>query len=179
MADSASPTEDQLLMGRVQANDEEAMRTLFVRHQSRLYGFFFSHLGARDRSEDLVQEAFIRLWRFRDRYDATRPFLPWIFRIARNLMADAKRPPIHSHPSPEIRSHGPGPEESFERARESAEVRKAVLALPASQREALLLSRWSGMTYREVAEALGCSEGAVKARIFRAMETLRALLKDA
>jgi RNA polymerase sigma-70 factor (ECF subfamily) len=154
------------------------MRALVVRYHGRLFGFFVGQIGDRDPSEDLVQEVFIRLWRYRDRYDPERPFLPWVFRIARNLLNDFGRGPVKVALDRDLPAHGPDPEEAFQKSLEADSVRKAVLTLPANQRDALLLSRWSGMTYREVGEALECSEGAVKVRVYRAMETLRTLLAD-
>jgi RNA polymerase sigma-70 factor (ECF subfamily) len=70
----------------------------------------------------------------------------------------------------------PRPDEQAEANQLAMEVRRAVLQLPGKQRDVLLLSRWSGMSYREIGRMLGCSEGAVKVRVFRALEALRSTL---
>lgn len=170
-------TTDEQLMAGVQRGDHDALRRLFDRYQGSLFGFFYSRLGQSDPAEDLVQTVFIRTWKHRGSFQPGRRLRPWLFRLARNALADAaprnEPAPLHE----DLSTREPDPAERLERAERAARIRRAVSRLPESQRDALLMSRWSGMSYREIGNVLGCSEGAVKLRMFRAMQTLRSLLE--
>jgi RNA polymerase sigma-70 factor (ECF subfamily) len=167
---------DEQLMSKVQQGDGRAMHELFKRHHGPLFGFIFGRLAAQDASEDLAQEVFIRVWRYRDTYEADRAFLPWLYRIARNLLSDWSGSRTRNPVGEETGSGRLLPDERLEVNDRAEKVRSAVLQLPPAQCEVLLLSRWSGMTYREIGDMVGCSEGAVKVRVFRALETLRSTL---
>jgi RNA polymerase sigma-70 factor (ECF subfamily) len=167
---------DESLMGRVQAGGHESMRALFDRHHPAIYGFLVASVRDADLAEDLTQDVFVRVWRHRASFDSTKPFRPWIFRIARNVASDARRRPV-SLPLPDsIAALDPPADERLDAAERAGRVRDAVRTLPDGQREVLLLSRWSGMKYRDIADVVGCSEGAVRVRVHRAMETLRTTL---
>jgi RNA polymerase sigma-70 factor (ECF subfamily) len=167
---------DQEQMVRIRRGDSEAMRVLFDRHHPGLFGFFVGRGATPDRAEDLVQDVFVRIWRYRDTFDPERPFLPWMYRIARNALAGLGDFPDTQPLEKAAEVSGANPVEELEAAERAAVVRRAVRGLPETQREVLLLSRWSGMNYREIGELVGCSEGAVKVRVFRALETLRRTL---
>ncbi|MBT8397728.1 MAG: RNA polymerase sigma factor [Gemmatimonadetes bacterium] len=163
-------------MKLVRRGDRSALRELFDRHHRQVFGFVLGRLGDADPSEDVAQEVFIRVWRYRDSYDTDRRFLPWLYRITRNLLSDSKSGPVLDSPGNDAPSSHLPPDEQFEERQRAEKVRSAVLGLPPAQREVLLLSRWSGMTYREIGDIVGCSEGAVKVRVHRALEALRSPL---
>jgi RNA polymerase sigma-70 factor, ECF subfamily len=82
---------DVQLMLKVAAGDNSAFEELVVRYQDRLVGFFFHLVHDRTTAEDLAQEAFLRVFRSRERYEATARFSTWLFRIAHNLASNQKR----------------------------------------------------------------------------------------
>lgn len=82
---------DEELMQRYRLGDEEAFHELHRRHAPKIYGFLKRRLGHDVRVEDVFQETFLRLHRFRRRYDPTLPFVPWFFTICRNALLDSER----------------------------------------------------------------------------------------
>ena len=171
------PMSDEQLMAEVQAGSHDAVRHLFDRYRQPLFAFFISRVDSVDPAEDLVQSVFVRMWKYRRSYRPGRDLRPWLYRIARNVLAESE--PAHRTESlpDDIVSANPTPPEQIEATDRAARVRRAVAQLPDPQREALVLSRWSGMGYRDIGKVLGCSEGAVKLRVFRALQTLRARLE--
>ncbi|HLX09730.1 MAG TPA: sigma-70 family RNA polymerase sigma factor [Thermoanaerobaculia bacterium] len=177
MSDSEAAASDGELMAAVRDGDLAQLGVLFDRHHVGLFNFFLRLTGNRHLSEDLVQEAFIRILKYRKTFRPPGDFRPWLYRLARNAAA--------AH----FRKHGrdrlpPGePEErtcasplalaEMERAENARLLRAALLRLPYERREVLLLSRFGELRYEQIAELLGCTTGAVKLRVHRAVRQLR------
>lgn len=139
-------------------------------------------VGDRDAAADCAQEAFIRAYRALHQYDPTRPFAPWLYRIATNASINyAQRWHAHEDPTDELPEPPPSAESSPEAiavAREElATVLDAMNALPPRYRAALTLRHLHELSYREVADALGIPLGTVKTHLFRARAALRAQLE--
>lgn len=164
-------------MRRYQAGDNAAFQALFARHAGKLYGYFAHRSGSRAQAEDLSQKTWLRVHHARARYQPELRFLPWLYTIAANLgRSERARDGAREH----LTADGTLPEEATlvepgldERQRA---VRKALAALPESQREVILLHRYQGLGFAEIAAALSISEGAVKLRAHRGYLQLRALL---
>lgn len=173
---------DETLMGRVAAGDLEALRPLFERHREPLFGFFWRATGRPDLSEDLVQEVFIRLVRRGSTWRAGGTFRPWVFRVARSVIADHFRnresgqTGLEEAPEPVASAEDPG--ERVDRKRRGERLRRALASLAPDDRDALILSRYEEMPYAEIGRILGATEGAVKVRIHRALKRLRAAYFD-
>jgi RNA polymerase sigma-70 factor, ECF subfamily len=175
-------------MGRFQGGDEEGFQTLFDRYAAHLINFAHRSLNSREESEDVAQEVLLRVYRSKDRFDASRPFRPWVFsmavRLIYNRLRDRKRHPGFSldqkpdedRPGPELPDQSPLPSESLEKQHLAREVRKALDGLPENQRTAVLLARFEEMSYTQIAEAMGVSVTAVKSLLFRAKQTLKSSL---
>lgn len=173
----ALPADDEA-MRRVAAGDVEALAPLFDRHRGRLFAFLYHMVGERALAEDLLGEAFLRVYRARGRYRPGGGFEPWLYAIARNLARSELRRRavlsrlLHHLPEPEDGSAWSGPEDdSLHRA-----VREALRALPEEQRTALVLREFHGLTYAEIGRVLGCREEAARARAYRGRTTMRAAL---
>ena len=171
MADAA----DAELLARVRAGDRDALGLLFDRHAARLFGFFMRLTCRRDASEDLVQETFLRILKYHSSFSGERGFAVWMYRIARNVFADYYRsrrsgdaPLVDEHAAP-----GATPLECVERDEEIALLRRALHELPADRREVIVLCRYEGLSHDEVAALLGCTAGALKVRLHRALAELR------
>jgi len=124
-------------------------------------------------SEDLVQEVFLRILRYRQTYRPGTTFRTWMYQIARNTRIDQVRKvrpesPLAIEPSAPTRAS-----DSAERHQEAQLLQRALMQLPEDKREVLILSRFQELKYDEIARLLGCETGAVKVRVHRALQQLR------
>ena len=153
------------------------LTALFERYQGSLYNFFYRLTLDRAASQDLTQNLFYRIIRYRQSYDPTQgSFRSWIYRMARNVHVDfckqeQKVPGGKTDPSTlEQPDETSGfTQDQFQRLDE------ALARLAADHREVLVLSRYQGLKYEEIARIRGSSVAAVKVQVFRALRQLRAL----
>ena len=172
---------DHSLMIAVRAGEIRQLGVLFERYHRRLYGFFVRLTNQPTVSEDLVQIVFYRILKYRHTYRDEGKFSAWIYHLARKVAADHFRKNA-STPSPtdpaELPDHpatGPQPSEQAATAEDVTLLRTALARLPLAHREVLVLSRLQQLDYKEVAQLLDCSVGAVKVRAHRALKELREL----
>ena len=167
---------DDAAMLEVKDGRVERLAILFERHHLQLFNFFLRLTGSRPTSEDLVQEVFIRLLKYRQTYRGEDKFVPWMYRIAHNAHVDHMRRCKEAFPLDEqfeeVRSPETGPEERTGRAEEAVLVSQALARLPQDKRRILVLSRFENLKYREIAELLDCPVGTVKAMVHRAVKEL-------
>ncbi|MBN1348578.1 RNA polymerase sigma factor [candidate division KSB1 bacterium] len=160
----------------VRNGDLRQLGQLFERHHQHLYNFFLKHTSNREFSEDLVQDVFLRMLKYRHTYRGEGKFTTWMYRIAVNARIDAFRKfsadeqPLETALS--LRSEEPNPDELTEQDCEIALLRKALGKLSPEKREVLILSRFQGLKYEAIAEISGCKIGTIKARVFRALKEL-------
>lgn len=170
-------TTDSELMARVRDGELEQLSELFERHQRRLFGFFLRLAGDRAAAEDLVQEVFVRMLKYRHTFKSEADFTPWMFGVARNAAVDhyRSRPREQQEPEnvPEPAAPLVDPVERLDRRQRTATLQAALHRLPEEKRELLLLARFGEMKYESIGELLGISVGAVKVRVHRAMKELR------
>lgn len=174
---------DNELMIRVKHGDLDKLAVLYERYNRALFAFFFRVTLNSQASEDLVQTVFFKIIKYRERYRAENgSFVTWMFRIAHNAHID------HFHRLERTRNEaridemdvcGDGdPDEDFLKKERSRRIKEALGLLTTEQREVLILSRYQGLKYEEIAEILKCRVGTVKARVFRAMEKLRRICRQ-
>jgi RNA polymerase sigma factor (sigma-70 family) len=171
-------TSDSELMRQVRGGRTAALATLFERHHARLYGYCLRMTGNRSTAEDVVQDVFMKMLKYKATFKDDSEFVPWMFSIGRNAcLAQLKRAAgDHAQESAldgEAASHDERSDDG-----ESELVRRALLRLPAERREVLVLSRYEYKTYDEIAAVLDCSVGAVKVRVHRAIKQLREIYLD-
>ena len=128
--------------------------------------------------EEVTQEVFVKVITRAHQYDGRAEVSSWLFAIAANACRDRRRrdrrgPVIPIDAMPEPAARGEGVEGTLIEREKRDAVRRALAQLSEEQREALVLARYHGLPYAEIAEILGISVGAVKTRIFRAVETLK------
>ena len=183
---------DVQLMLKARDGDHAAFRELFRRHSDSLINFVFRFMGNRDRAEELVQDAFLQIFRARARYEPRARFAPYLYRVATNLCLNELRRfeyqgKIDALEEPEADDEEPRgladdrlptAEEHVAGVETAERIQKVLDRLPPNQRSALLLSRVEGLSYQEVAESLDTSVSAVKSLIFRGTQALRDQLKD-
>jgi RNA polymerase sigma-70 factor, ECF subfamily len=175
-----SDCSDESLMVRYADGDPRAFETLFLRYETRVYGYFLRRLRSESQAADLYQELFLRIHCARSRYDPTRPFAPWSFQIARRLLIDEFRRAGRRHEQvleEDLRSGLPiewkelAPPEWQATAHE--EARRALGQLSDVERYVLVSAKVDGRQYRELAAELGKSVAAIKKLASRAMQRLR------
>jgi RNA polymerase sigma-70 factor (ECF subfamily) len=160
--------------------DVAAFDTLFHRWAAKLLRYLERMLRDSAAAEELVQEAFLRVHRARDRYEPQARFSTWLYRIATNLALNELRRPHRRDPhasvdaegGPELVSGGPPVDEEVHVQRMSDAVDRELETLPERQRAALWLSAVEGLPYAEVARALDVTPQAVKSLVHRARTAL-------
>lgn len=173
---------DQELMSIVQGGDLSPASEIYDRYSSRIYNFAFRFLRNSEAAEDAVQEVFVKMLKHANQFNGDAKLSTWLFSITANWCRDYLRKSDNKpKETEEVLLSLPGPSElapdrTLERRQNEAMVQQALEALTPEQREAILLSRYQGLSYAEIAQISGCSEGAVKTRVFRAMETLKKIL---
>jgi len=194
MPAGAAADPDVALMLRVQGGDETAFQELFRTFSPRVLQYARRFVGSDAQAEEVTQDVFVQVFRFRHRYRPQSRLSTWVFTIATNLCLNELRRPERRlrvdiwdrRRDTEERREGPQladpnawtPEEGAATRELARQLEAAVTALPPKQRAALLLSRVDGLAYRDVADALGCTEGAVKALLFRATQSLKKTLRE-
>jgi RNA polymerase sigma factor (sigma-70 family) len=167
---------DNQLMEEVRDGKVEKLAILFERHQVMLYNFFLRLTGNKGTSEDLVQDVFFRILKYRKTYQGQSKFTVWIYQIARNAHVDHLRKRKPEVPLDEQFKEAASPEtlppKKMDAEIEIALLRKALDRLPLKKREVLLLSRFQEMKYKDIAELLGCNIGSVKSSVHRAIKEL-------
>jgi len=171
---------DALLAARLCAGDDDALAEIFDLHAAAAYAVAARVLGHSSPAQDVVQDVFVELWTHPDRYDpAVGSLRTYLVVLARNRAIDVGRSELRRS-ARQDRHHRMTPVEApaspsqlAERAAAAQAVRQAVNALPAEQRAVVELAYFQGMTFREVALALGIPEGTAKSRLRLALAKLQ------
>jgi RNA polymerase sigma-70 factor, ECF subfamily len=172
---------DEALMAAVARGDATALRVLYDRHERMTFNLVLRLAGRREMAEELVQEAFTRLWTTARLFRGERGgFKPWLFTIALNLTRSElsrKRYRVR-HVEAEAAEALPAPTEGPEllavRAQEAQRVEAALARLSPPMREIVVLRIYQQLKFAEIAELTGAPEGTLKARFHRAVAALRA-----
>ena len=184
---------DVRLMLDVRGDNADAFEELMLRYQGRVVTVLEHLVGDRDQAEDLAQEVFLRVYRARKSYVAGAKFSTWLFTIANNVASNALRtrsrrrevglrtPDGSTAEAPWDRviqaSSGQMPVRRLDKAEMRQIVRLALAALNERQRLAVLLSKFEGMSYADIAETMDLSPQAVKSLLARARVNLRGVLE--
>jgi len=157
---------------------QAAFDLLYQRIATRLFGYLIRLTHDRERAEDLLQVTFTKLHRARDSYLRGAPVLPWVFAIARRAFLDERRP-IRSRQE-DLSHDGSLPEPAPEPAPGplSDALELALARLPDNYREAIVLTKITGLSVIEAAEVLGTTPTAVKLRVHRGYKELRQYLEE-
>lgn len=181
---------DNALMMRVKEGDLDNMSPLFERYKKPLYGFFYGLNREQELSEDLVQNTFLRILKYRHLFRGEPAgqtgggdFRAWMFHIARNVNNDHHRKKRVKATEDlenwqERVGHHENQSNEMQNNEEHRMLSMAMDRLPEDKREVLLLSKFEEKKYSEIGVVLGCTEGAVKVKVFRALHELKVIYKQ-
>ena len=171
--------------------EPRAFTELVLRYQTRLLNFIYRTIGDRERAEDLVQEAFVRVHRHLHRFDQNRKFSTWVYTIASNLanneLRNRSRNPLVLFQSIrkewdadarplQFEDSSARPDDLFRKRHLRELVEWAVTQLPEHHREVFVLRELEGKSYEEIAEITDCNLGTVKSRLNRARNSFAAVI---
>jgi RNA polymerase sigma-70 factor, ECF subfamily len=171
------PISDEELMTRVGQDDLDSLVPLFERYQRKLHNFFLRLSDDSMASEDLVQNLFMRIIRYRKSFDPSRHFKTWAYQMARNLYYDHYHKEVKNRSDfiklDELEPYAE-PINTMENPQVDEErLGRAMHRLPVEKRELLIMSKLQGMPYEEIAVITNTTVGNVKVRVHRAIEALR------
>ena len=173
----AGDTDTALMMQAAEGN-LAAFEELVRRNQSGAWALAYRFLGDADEARDIVQEAFLKIYKAASRYQPTAKFKTYLYRVVARLCLDwrAKKRPEYTESLPSVRDPSRGPEALAADAEFRNAVQKCLAGLPPHQRIAITLRHYDGMTYEEIAEVLEVSPKAVDSLLQRARDSLRQCL---
>ncbi len=171
--------EDHNLMMKVKEGEVEKLNLLYKRYSRRFFGFFYGMTNDGATSEDLVQNVFMRILKYKHTYKDNGDFEVWAFQMARNVHHDHYRKNKRyafqedMNPYEERLSETKNQEVEMERSDELNYLKKALASLSEEKRELIELVRFQKVKYAKVAEMLGVTESAIKVRVHRILKELR------
>jgi len=179
---------DALLVKSYVAGDENALASLIKRHQSKIYGFIYSKVGDRDVSEDIFQDTFIKVIKTlkSNSYNEEGKFLPWVMRIAHNLIVDyfrknKKMPMFRETEEFSIFSimtdNNPNIEAQMITSQVENDLQKLIDELPNDQKEVLVMRIYQDLSFKEISELTGVSINTALGRMRYALMNLRKVIE--
>ena len=178
--------EETEMISRCQQGDQEALKEIFDRYHKKVYRIAFGVVRQREEALDVVQEVFIKLFRSIKNFQGRSHFYTYLYRMVMNTAIDHARKSGKKFVSSldEEGSFEPsdgaekGPERVFLQKELEERVKRAMDKLPAEQKAALIFRDMEGLSYQEMAEAMGCSIGTVMSRLHYGRKKMQELLKD-
>lgn len=179
---------DTNLMLRVKNGDDEALREIVEKYHTFILNLCFQYVGNQEDAEEVAQDVFINLQKAAARYEPKAKLSTYLYRIAVNLSLNRirdrkwqrfvsleflRKGGMNNPDSVEVQD----PDSLLEQKETQRTIRKALDALPSNQRTAVILKRFQGLSYEEIAKVMNCSVSAVEARLHRAKQNLQAKLK--
>ncbi len=185
--------EDRALIAQAQTGDRQAFRKLVERHQRRAFAIAVGLVRDENDARELVQDAFLRVYRNLGTFQGTSSFFTWLYRIITNLSIDLIRKPGRQVGDPEGRDidesqeadfplvsrvDGADPVDVVRRREIAGRLQHALDQLPEYHRGVILMREVEGMSYEEMAEAMSVSKGTIMSRLFHARQKLQRALSD-
>lgn len=169
-------------MQKVQDGDLSKMSLLFERHHRDLFGYFFRQTNDAAKSEDLVQDVFYRLLKYRHTYRGDGKFIYWMYSVAKNTLIGSmrKKKLVDKGDNEKEVARQADPERNAEDLLIASErkqlLRRAMQELSPEKKEAIVLSKFQGLKYQEIAQLSNCTENTIKSRVHRGLMDLKEIL---
>jgi RNA polymerase sigma-70 factor (ECF subfamily) len=178
--------EETEMISRCQQGDQEALKEIYDKYHKKVYRIAYGVVRQREDALDIVQEVFIKLFRSIKNFQGRSHFYTYLYRMVMNTAIDHARKSGKKFASSldEEGSFEPsdgvekGPERVFLQKELEERVKRAMDKLPAEQKAALIFRDMEGLSYQEMAEAMGCSIGTVMSRLHYGRKKMQELLKD-
>ncbi len=175
---ASGEVDDRDLVRRASGGDPDALAELVQRHQGTLFRFLLSRTGDEDRAADLTQDTFLKALRSLSQYRGESTFRTWLLAIARNEMLgryrqDRKRGEQDLESAAEVVDNDPLLDEQAAVQGDVERMKRLMERLPEKQRMSVWLRLYDGLSFREVAEATGSTEGAARVNYFHGIRKLR------
>ena len=175
---------DNYLMELVQGGDFSKMGVLYERYHRRVFAYFFRCTSDQSKSEDLVHNVFMRLLKYRDSFRGEGQFVHWLFTVVRNTWFDlSKKKDVLKH-ADELDSMRETATQASDEDGEDYKndriqlMRRAMEKLSSEKREAIIMSRYEGLKYTEIASICECSVSAIKTRVQRGLIDLKRIMQE-
>src|SRR4051794_439092 len=191
-SESHEPVDDRELVDKARKGDRDAFRILFERYHRRAYALAFGVLRHQDDALDVVQDAFIKAHKYLDKFEGNSSFYTWLYRIVMNLAIDHLRKHRRVKPVeldeqkienegddpllPRILGGNPGRALMDKQIR--ARIDQALDELSENHRAVLVMRELEGLSYEDMAQAMGCSKGTIMSRLFHARRNMQKRLLD-
>jgi RNA polymerase sigma-70 factor (ECF subfamily) len=185
------PVDDHELVEAVRRGDRDAFRTLFDRYHRRAYALAFGVLRHSEDALDVVQDAFIKAHKYLDKFEGNSSFYTWLYRIVMNLAIDHLRKHRRVRPVELDEQHleegdeallpkilGANPGRALMDKEIRARIDQALAELSDNHRAVLIMRELEGLSYEEMAQAMGCSKGTIMSRLFHARKNMQKQLVD-
>jgi RNA polymerase sigma-70 factor (ECF subfamily) len=165
-------------MLQVKAGETQKLGLLYERYKKRLFGFFYQMNKDASLSEDLVQNVFIKILKYKHTYTEESKFIVWLFQIARNASYDSfKKSKKYMHRDIDTIMYSLNTEDDVQQVMIKSEnkiiLKKALALLPPEKKEIIVLSKFKELKHKEVGEILGCTEGNARLKVHRAFHELK------
>jgi RNA polymerase sigma-70 factor (ECF subfamily) len=173
---AAKSGSDAALAAAIAAGDADAFERFVEKYERPVFSTIYRYVGDRVAAEDVAQEVFMKVWRRAKSFKGRSSFSTWLYRVVVNQCLNFRRKRARSRNVPldeNIVADGPALDERLDEESRAAAVRAAVDELPPRQRMALILTKFEGRSYREVAEIIGTSTSSVESLLFRARQSLK------
>jgi RNA polymerase sigma-70 factor (ECF subfamily) len=179
---------DRDLIQRAQRGDDAAFQRLVERHERRAYAIAVGLVHDREDALEIVQEAFLRVYRGLDGFNGAASFFTWLYRIVKNLSIDLMRRPawqrelsesgldVDSESLFEAAIRGADPSDMLHRRELGERIAAAFAALPPYHQSVIVMREVEGLSYEEMARAAGVSKGTIMSRLFHARKKLQRAL---
>lgn len=176
--------ERQIILDWKQGN-KKAYEKLVKHYMSDAFLVALGYVGDPDDARDLSQDAFVKAYQARERFDADRPFYPWLYRIIKNHCLNFIRRGRHMQPlyyddNPDrerFPANVPSPLETLERDERHRILRAAIMELSIDHREIITLKNFKGHSYQEISEILDVPIGTVMSRLYYARKALKVIIE--
>jgi RNA polymerase sigma-70 factor (ECF subfamily) len=186
----AAAVDDRDLVEAARRGDRDAFKTLFERYHRRAYALAYGVVRNQDDAMDLVQDAFIKAHKYLDKFEGSSSFFTWLYRIVMNVCIDHLRKHRRIKPVeldeakldddspllPQLLGGNPGRALLDKQIR--ARIDEALGELSENHRSVLVMRELEGLSYEEMAQAMGCSKGTIMSRLFHARKNMQKRLID-